>query len=267
MVDPLLVYQIVEDVGGVAYELYSNWGSDISIKLLRKKVKSSDRIARIAVVGLGGSGKTTLIKTLTACDGIDPKISTLGVCPIILGKEEKTGSLFGRTRRTTIIYCDTDGQSPNTFLKKMLSADNDDILHSGCFDAIIFVLDLKDSGIAVHRDEDVITSIDWDRVDEHNTEWGHYSLSFLFDALSDKLKLCIVFINKCNLIREMVGRKRPALETDILDRLTPMIRRLQDRTKGVSFKIVFGSARDAQEVYQLRREIEEKVLKDAETGA
>jgi ABC-type uncharacterized transport system ATPase subunit len=87
----LLAYQIIEGAGEFVYQLYSNWEPDIGQKQFKANVQTSDRIARVAVVGLGGAGKTTLIKTLTGCDKINPKIATRGISPVILGREDNNG--------------------------------------------------------------------------------------------------------------------------------------------------------------------------------
>jgi hypothetical protein len=159
----LLAYQIIEDAGNLVCHLYSNWDPDIAPKELKAKLKTSDLIARVGAVGLGGAGKTTLIKTLTGCDKIDPKISNRGICPIILGREDG-GGWFSSATRTSIIYYDSEGQRPQTFVTSMLQADENDILHNGCFDALIFVLDVKDAAKVIYQDEEIADSVDWKRL-------------------------------------------------------------------------------------------------------
>ena len=260
MIEALMAYEMFHDsleVGNIAYELYSNWGPINSVDKLKKKVVSSDKLARVAIVGLGGAGKTTLIQTMTGCDGADPKIATLGVCPIILGREEKSG-LFSRTTRTSIVYCDTDGQKPNSFLKKMFEAKSGDILFRGCFDAIIFVVDVKSPGATPARDGDVVDLVEWTRLDEHVSEWSHYALNFLFLTMSEKLKLCAIFINKCNLVRDLNSSNKDRIRREVEDKITPFVQKLRDRTRGVAFDTIFGSALEARDVSNIRRLVDLK---------
>jgi signal recognition particle receptor subunit beta len=255
----ILAYQIVKGAGSFAYQLYSNWDRDISPKKFKAKIQASNRIARVAVVGLGGAGKTTLIKTLTGCDKLDPRIANRGISPIILGREERRGWLR-RTTRTVIIYCDTEGQRPQAFVTAMLEADENEILHKGCFDALIFVVDVKAPMQTMYRDEEIIDSVDWSRLGKHVEEWSDYALSLLFDTMSDRLKLCLVFVNKCNLVKELSGQEKQKLQMKILDSLSPLTQRLQVRTRGALLKVIQGSARDVEEVSEARQLIETRVL-------
>jgi hypothetical protein len=161
------------------YQLYSNWEPDISPEEFKTKVRTSDRIACVAVVGLGGAGKTTLIKALTGCDRIDPRVPSNGICPVVLGREDKSGWWwFGSTTRTSIIYCDSDGQRPQTFVTAVLTAGKGDILFKGCFDALVFVLDVKAPARVMHLDEEVVDSVDWRRLSDHVEEWSETALSY-----------------------------------------------------------------------------------------
>jgi hypothetical protein len=260
-----LTYELIEGAGELAYHLYSNWESGIAPNKLKDKVRNSDRLARVAVVGLGGAGKTTLIKTLTGCDKIDPRIPTRGgICPVIVGREDKAGSWwpFGRSTRTCFVYCDGEGQKPQEFLTSILVADESDILYKGCFDVLIFVLDVKPP-LDMHRDEEIIESVDWKRLEKHVQEWSDVALSFLFSAMSQRLKLCVVFVNKCNLVKELFGPERERLKREIKDVLSPFIQRLQPRMKGVLLMDILGSARDCEDAAKVRRLIEEKAFSGA----
>jgi hypothetical protein len=259
MDDLLLAYQIIEDAGEFVYQLYSNREPDIPLEKLKAKVKASDLIARVAVVGLGGAGKTTLIKTLTGCDKIDPRISNRGICPVIVGRENG-GGWFSRATRTSIIYCDSEGQRPQTFVTSMLEADESDILHKGCFDVLIFVLDVKGPAKVMHRDDEIVDSVDWQRLTEHVEQWSDYALSMLFDTMSERLKVCFVFVNKCNLVKELSGSEKQKLKFQILDFISPFTQRLQPRMKGILFRVILGSARDMEEVAEVRQLVETKAL-------
>lgn len=254
----LFSYQIIKDVGALAYHLYSNWEPDIAPERAKAKIRKADRIARVAVVGLGGAGKTTLIRTLTGCDKIDPRISNRGICPVIVGRDDKS-RWWGRTT-TCVIYCDTEGQRPQTFISSILQAEKDDILHKGCFDALIFVLDVKGPASVAYRDEQIVDSIGWPRLTEHMQEWSDYALSILFDLMSEKLKLCVLFVNKCNLIKDLSGSDSQKLKMEIADFISPLLQRIQSRMKGVLFKVILGSARDVHEVSEVRHLVETKAL-------
>jgi hypothetical protein len=142
----------------------------------------------------------------------------------------------------------------------MLQADKSDILHRGCFDALIFVLDVKASGIDIHRNDEIVDTVDWQRLEEHVQQWSDYVLSLLFDIMSGKLKLCLVFINKCNLVRELSGSDKHRLKNRILDSVSPFNRRLHPRTRGVLMEVVQGSARDVEDVAGIRKLIETTAL-------
>jgi GTPase SAR1 family protein len=228
----------------------------------RIRIQTSDRLARVAVLGLGGAGKTTLIKSLTGCNRIDPRISNRGISLVIVGREEKSGWWwFGRTTRTSIIYCDTEGQKQETFVRSMLEADKNDIIHRGCFDALIFVVDIKPPARSLYRDDEIVESVDWPRLDEHVKAWNDLALALVFETISTQLKLCLVFVNKCNLVRELSGSEKQRLRQQILDNLAPFTQRLQRFTRGVLLRVVMGSARDIEEVGEVRALIDSNVLK------
>jgi hypothetical protein len=129
-------------------------------------------------------------------------------------------------------------------------------------DVLIFVLDVKPP-LDMHRDEEIIESVDWKRLEKHVQEWSDVALSFLFSAMSQRLKLCVVFVNKCNLVKELFGPERERLKREIKDVLSPFIQRLQPRMKGVLLMDILGSARDCEDAAKVRRLIEEKAFSGA----
>ena len=145
----------------------------------------------------------------------------------------------------------------------MLQANEDDILHSGCFDVLIFVLDVKAPAQVMHRDEAIVDSVDWKLLGEHVQEWSDLALNLLFETMSERLKLCLIFVNKCNLVQELSGPEKERLKMQILDSLAPLTQRLQPRMRGVLFKVILGSARDIEEVAEARQLIETRALNRA----
>lgn len=217
-------------------------------------VKSGHRKNSAMVIGLGGSGKTSLIN-------VSGNV-------LKLGEEVETESYkisHFTTKEQNITYdfymSDYRGQDFGTqvaaFIQQQLS--NRTPMRYGDIESLILVVDLLPPG---SKPKD---SFNDNRVDEHLSQWNRTALDAVFGMLEqNSLNFVCLFVNKYN----MITTRDKNLNKKIKDKFSPLIQDLNKRCKRhdaetgemvpyARFKLIVGGTIDGTGLPQLRQNLME----------
>ncbi len=255
MVDPLSVgnlqlgYEVVRDLGRYTYYVISSLKNPNGRRLI-KDLKSADTLRRFAIIGLGGSGKTTLLRTITRCNALNPEISNLGITPVYLRFSEP-GGILKSAKHHCFIFVDCEGQRFDKWAVAISQAGPDEAFQMGTFDGVVFVVDLAEPPQDTNLPFKKLERPDWNRLTEHVDEWSDTALDFVYAHLGSRLKFAALFVNKTNLLSSYDGR----LEQEIYTAISPLVQRINNRSRGHLFKTYIGDANSEQSTKELKKHL------------
>lgn len=194
--------------------------------------KNSERYVRVAIAGLGGTGKTSLIRKISGCRLADPRKKTGAA---------RTYSIVRETAyedHTEVLRLDLEdyrGQNASDLLESVRHAENDFPVTSLLLMVDLFEVADEHTGASTHPSPGKL----WDqaRVDKHIREWSDQMIGLLMDTLPD-LKHVGLFINKVDLIKAAVADH----EYEIRNLFAPLITSIRARSSDRLVKIYLGSA-------------------------
>lgn len=197
--------------------------------------KKGHRKNTILVLGLGRSGKSSLINLLTReFETVRPSRTT----EFAIKECTKT---FGN-KPIDFTFTDYEGQDFASFVAGFIQSqlEPNTLLRYGDINSLILVTDL----FRENKDEDHRKKKDTyetDRIDFHLREWNDTALDAVFGFLTkDELKFVCLFINKID--KWEFANQEEAVEKIKAD-YKPLIDQLDRRTKGYShFEAIIGSA-------------------------
>ncbi len=198
------------------------------------KLEPHETINSVMVVGLGGSGKTSLIKVIVG-DG-NPEKRT-GSYEIF--SEQITMPADSPKKLCKIYISDYAGQS---YLEGLIRGfiEQQKIPYSpmryGYITSLILVVDLfappKNPIEEVSKSRD----LDDDRINENIRMWNESSISAIFGMLTKNLKYICLFINKIDLYDAIIDKQ------EIKKVYEPIIDILAKRSLGIKIEVYIGSA-------------------------
>jgi GTPase SAR1 family protein len=203
----------------------------------------------VLVVGIGGTGKTSLIKALTGDANANPRISTneFRIYKYVQEIQNDKGGI----RRTNMYFADYIGQDLSSLIlgfieeqKRVYSP-----LRHGFLNSLIIVVDLFDvparTGDTISKSE----TFSKKRVNENVQEWNTQSLQAVFGLFTkSQLMYICLFINKSDLL----NRFDADMETLILSAYNDLRDELAQFTRGAMLECVIGSADSGQSVGRLK---------------
>jgi GTPase SAR1 family protein len=214
--------------------------------------QQEDRYCRMLLLGIGGVGKTHLIKSMMAAPGgedyvPDPRVSTGTAKSYSLINAIVSGD------NTKVVHVDVDdyrGQNQGELLRYLTERGADGKLHA--VTAIVLVVDLfspPDRDAPLQR-----TRPDWSasRVAKNNEEWSSAALQPWLDLAGDEWKYFCLFVNKLDLLRPLTNERIRDIEKEY----DSLLQRAK-QSRGVRYKIIVGSARRGTGVVELLSDLVE----------
>lgn len=216
------------------------------------------------VIGLGGSGKTSLVERLTADPNArsDVKTSNFRVYKTVIGRPQK--GWFGRTKMTdrcTLYITDYNGQRFDLLFGSLFMAQKEPEfpVRYGYIDSIVFIADLFPPPQLSGGKPSTETSELNSRVNR-NLQFFSTSMIDAVMGLTDKSLKCVcLFINKCDLMPDagLTETSRREIEA----RFKPVITYLNNYSEGRVVSTVLGSAKTGMGVDDLRHRLIDVVMR------
>lgn len=209
-----------------------------------KPLSENEKRNSIIIVGLGGCGKTTLIRSLSKDDKANPEVPTSGYTKFHWSERANDSEPL-----YTYYAADHKGQNIGTLIKGLIEEQK--IPYSpmtwGAVNSLIFFVDVANAYDAKTQNiEDFKQEVErsWkERIQENTRQWSPIALDTIFgfttksstDANTNSLKYVCLFINKVDLLLDR--------EEEIKMLYQNLIQDLSSRCSGLKFEVILGSVK------------------------
>jgi len=213
------------------------------------------------IIGLGGSGKTSLIRMIFNDRGANPQVKTDGQQLFRTHFGFNAGELNGDLPRTLHVFaCDYVGQNLSTLTRTFVKQQQD--LYSpmayGYINAIVLVVDLREPPEVDGGTVPVTDEPNQQRINEHLTEWNDTALAALAGfVVADTLKFVCLYINKIDLLNKSSVQDRMRYKA-----LFEILRiRLVERFAPARVTVIVGSALYGDGYNELRQGLVDSAMR------
>ena len=221
------------------------------IKLPKQTAVDESRNSTI-LLGIGGTGKTTLIRSLFNDPRANPNIKTAKYA--IYSKSEEVPAETP-AKRCVFYISDYRGQNLGdlirAFVEQQIKPYSE--MRYGHINSLVLIVDLVKPPASQGNHAQMVNSYDEERVLRHLQEWNDQALDAVFGMMTDELKYACLFINKYDLIEDHTVE----MEANIKRAFGPLRDALEERCDGVNFDVLIGSARNGDKVTELHRSLTE----------
>lgn len=197
------------------------------------------------LIGLGGSGKTTLAKSLTSDPAARPNIKTtewLTYSTRLESPASGSGGVHGKLA-CKLYVSDYPGQRLSELVKAFVAQQSapESPLRFGYVTSAVLVVDVVSPPELHDQPHQRATAPEKKRIKQHLDSWDGQALDAVWGMLPlPGLQYACLFINKVNLL----DSRGPDSDEEILALFRPLRERLSDLCEGVEVKTVMGSAED-----------------------
>ena len=222
------------------------------------KIPSTDKRNSILLVGLGGTGKTSLIRALLNNHEANPNEKTenfeiyKGDRLSIKAKEDKKAE----NNRFWFYIADYKGQNIGQLVRSFIVQQKKPYspLAYGYVTSLILIVDLIPPKDDIH-DDDIQRQEKHDdnRVKEHLSQWNDTALDAIFGLLTSELRYVNIFINKIDLISDRTFES----DEKILKLYKILEQKIKKRAGRATVKIYIGSAQEGTSVNYLVEDLME----------
>jgi GTPase SAR1 family protein len=212
-----------------------------------EETSANERRNAIIIVGIGGTGKTTLINRLFDENSANPRIAT--DCYKLY-----TVNQNGQNIKYNYYVSDCSGQNIGTLISGLMLEQKqlNSPMTFGAINSVIIVVDVAEAPgvLQSFTSEQVINNFQ-ERVQQHLTEWSNTALDSIFGltgSSANGLKYICLFINKTDLL----NGSRQEIEDMVTQAYRPLIDRVSKISRGVIFECLIGSIQDGTNILRLQ---------------
>lgn len=223
------------------------------------QVPTKDRRNITILIGLGGSGKTNLIKTLLDNDQANPNERTenfdIYYSTYNSGVMEKIGRRTKKQKSSEqykywLFISDYKGQNLGTLISAFIQQQKREYspLAYGHINSLILVVDLL-APKKKKNDPEISPQdhMDMARIKKNIEQWNETALDAVFGLLTRELEYVCLFINKVDLMTQR-GHEKDQSYIEAYDELKTKM----DKRYGSEVEVLLGSAQDGTNVNTLK---------------
>lgn len=209
---------------------------------LPRPIPEQDKRNTILLIGLGGTGKTALIKSLFQNPEANPEQETLAF-DIYCGNRasNKEGNTETKYTKYWFRIADYKGQNVGELVRAFIEQQREPypLLAYGYVDSLIIIVDL----IPPKPDKDspeLLPTKDFDleRINYQLEQWNDTAINAIFGLLTSELKYVCLFINKIDLMSD----RSPSADDRYKGVFKDLAERIRKRCGKARFEVVLGSA-------------------------
>lgn len=224
---------------------------------LPRPIPSKDKRNTILLIALGGTGKTSLIKSLSQDPDANPEQETVAFDIYSFNRASKREE----TAESPYVkywfrIADYKGQNIGELVRAFIEQQKNPypLLAYGYIDSLIIMVDLIPPKPAPDAPDIAPTGkIDCDRVNFHLTQWNDTALNAIFGLLTSELKYVCLFINKIDLMTDRSLSADEMYKNEFKD----LAERIKKRCGKARFEILLGSALKGTQVNLLEHRLME----------
>jgi hypothetical protein len=220
--------------------------------------RAENNYLKVCMLGLGGAGKTTLVRTMTMCPDADASVSTEDVRRFITVNEYAgPDARFG----VRIDWYDYAGQNiaPLTESRRPGNAnesrqDEDPAMPSyddKPFNAAVLILDLFDPPPAGGTYQGRFPTWNAARLKKSTDQWSENALSAIKGSLGNEIKYLCVLVNKFDLLQNPDDAELAAIKKKV----QPYVNRIAPLFRGAEVDFIIGSALGDARTLQIREKL------------
>lgn len=225
---------------------------------LPPQIPIEDKRNSILLIGLGGSGKTSIIRSLLRNPQANPNEKTekfeIYEGQITSTKLNSQDNQQTREDDQPIRYwfyvADYLGQNLGQLVRSFIVQQKKQYspLAYGYVTSLILVVDLYPSKASPQDPEpEVQPQPDLNRVRKHNQEWNDTALDAIFGLLTNEVKYICLFINKADLMSD----RSTDSDQRYIEYFDELRKKIQKRCGNAKFEIILGSAKRSTGVAEL----------------
>ncbi|NJL35453.1 MAG: hypothetical protein HC899_00930 [Leptolyngbyaceae cyanobacterium SM1_4_3] len=240
-------------VTSITVHRLKEWEQKARAKIFNEELREPEPLGNnekrnaIIIVGLGGCGKTTLIRHLSKNEKADPKISTFGYERYgWIEKSWTPNDVETDETKYTYYAADHRGQNIGTLIAGLIGEQKASYspMTWGAINSLILVVDVTKAYDEETQDEfkqkDAFKQegeTSWQtRIKENTMQWSRTALNILFGFTArPSLKYVCLFINKVDLL--------PDKEAKIKQLYESLIKDLDQMCSGLTFEVILGSVK------------------------
>jgi hypothetical protein len=209
----------------------------------------------IIVVGIGGSGKTTLINQLFNENNANPGIAT--DCYELFTIDEGAQKI-----KYNYYVADCSGQNMGTLVSGLMLEQKrlNSPMTYGAINSVIIVVDTAEApGVLESLTPEQVAANFQSRVEQHLAEWSNTALDVVFGLTGSSgngLKYICLFINKADLLQG----SSEEIERMVTEAYRPLIDKISKISRGIAFKCLIGSIQKGTRLRDLHKDLRDYSL-------
>lgn len=200
-------------------------------------IKVDETFCSTLVLGIGGSGKTTLVRRLTEDPTANPAKATNEFRIHGITFELPANS---PNKRCRFYVADYIGQNLGSLIRGFVEAQQEGgtALAYGFITSLVLVVDLVEPPELAGDSTEPTPIISKSRVKRNLDAWNEQALSAVYGLLTAKLQFVCLFVNKA----DAISRSAPEVEKEARALYAPLHSELGKRARGAEFLLTVGSA-------------------------